>query len=133
MGGYVALASPVGVRSGYAVVLIDSKASADLPEAITGRHDLANRIESGDSSTALVEGLVPKLLGETTAMRNDELVALVRTSVGAVDPAAAAWAQRAMASRSDTFDVLRGLKASVLVVVGGEDVITPCIRFSRDG
>lgn len=126
MGGYVALAlarrHPERVRG---LVLIDSKASADTPEAVAGRHDLADRIGREQSSAPLMEGLVPKLLGETTKSRNDELVALVRTSVEAVDPVSAAWAQRAMAGRADTFDVLRALDRPVLVIVGAEDVVTP--------
>ncbi len=126
MGGYVALALtrryPERVRG---LALIDTKASADSAEAAAGRRALADRMESEGSAAVLLEAVLPKLLGESTQRTHPGLVAEVGATVEAVEPAAAAWAQRAMAGRGDTFDVLAGLHVPVAVVVGEEDVLTP--------
>lgn len=126
MGGYVALALTRRFRDRVrGLALIDTKSSPDSPEAASGRRALADRLESEGSAAALLEAVLPKLLGESTQRTHPGLVAEVGASVEAVDPFAAAWAQRAMAGRRDTFDVLAGLQVPVAVVVGAEDVLTP--------
>jgi pimeloyl-ACP methyl ester carboxylesterase len=126
MGGYVAMVMvrrwPERIRG---LALIDTKASADSPQAADGRRALADRLLSEASSGPLVSAVLPKLLGETTVARRPDLAARVRRQVEAVDPSSAAWAQRAMAARADSFDVLGELTVPSTVVVGAEDVLTP--------
>ncbi len=126
MGGYVALAFcrlfPDRVAG---VALIDTKASADAPAAAAGRLAMADRLESENSSAALVEMVLPKLLGATSFERRTDVVELVTEWVRQCDPRAAAWAQRAMAARPDSMETLRSLSVPALVVVGEEDVLTP--------
>jgi pimeloyl-ACP methyl ester carboxylesterase len=42
-----------------------------------------------------------------------------------VPPASVAWAQRAMAARPDSTDVLAAARVPVLIVVGERDAVTP--------
>jgi pimeloyl-ACP methyl ester carboxylesterase len=64
-------------------------------------------------------------LGELTKDQRPDVVETVRALVEAAPPEAAAWAQRAMAARPDSFDVLRDLEVPLLVVVGDQDALSP--------
>jgi pimeloyl-ACP methyl ester carboxylesterase len=48
----------------------------------------------------------------------------VRALVEDAPPAAAAWAQRAMAARPDSFDTLGAVSVPALVVVGEQDALS---------
>lgn len=126
MGGYAAMAfcrRHGGRVAGLA--LIDTKASADHPDGAAGRRGMADQMEQGHTSEPLIELVFPKLLGETTMRERPEVVTQVQGWVRDAPPASAAFAQRAMAGRPDSFDTLRGLEVPALVVVGLEDVLTP--------
>ncbi|MBK5307185.1 MAG: alpha/beta fold hydrolase [Frankiaceae bacterium] len=126
MGGYVAMAvlrrHPDRVR---ALVLADTKASADPDAARANRERIAAAVESDEDSTVLVDEVLPSLLGSTTASSRPLVSGRVRGLVQAAPAAAVAWAQRAMAARPDSFETLRGFDAPALVVVGSEDVLSP--------
>jgi pimeloyl-ACP methyl ester carboxylesterase len=126
MGGYTAMAflraHPDRVSG---LVLLDTKASADPAEAAAGRRAMADRLEREGSADALVEAVYPKLLGTTTTDQRPEVAERVRTAVAEASPWSAAWAQRAMAARPDSFDTLRAVAVPTLVVVGAEDVLSP--------
>jgi pimeloyl-ACP methyl ester carboxylesterase len=126
MGGYTAMAflrrHPGRVTG---VVLLDTKASADAPEAVQGRLGMASRLDAEGTPDALLEATFPKLIGATSFERRPAVVADLRGRVEAAPPAAAAWAQRAMAGRADSLDVLRATAVPSLVVVGEEDVLSP--------
>jgi pimeloyl-ACP methyl ester carboxylesterase len=126
MGGYTTMAvlrrHPERVA---AVLLIDTKAAADAEAGRAGRLAMADTLESESSSRALLELVFPKLLGATTVARRPEVADRVRSAVAAASPRAAAWAQRAMAARPDSFDTLRATSVPALVVVGEEDVLCP--------
>jgi pimeloyl-ACP methyl ester carboxylesterase len=126
MGGYTTMAvlrrHPQRVS---AVLLLDTKASADAAAARDGRLAMAQELESEGSSQPLVDLVFPKLLGTTTVARRPEVTDRVRAAVAAASPRAAAWAQRAMAARPDSFDTLRATTVPALVLVGEEDVLSP--------
>ena len=126
MGGYVSLAF-ASRHPGrlLGLVLADTKASADPVAALENRLRIASVLESEGTARVLVEESLPQLLGATTKTGRPHVVDAVRAMVATVDPLAAAWAQRAMAARGDTFDVLRSLAVPVTVIVGDEDGITP--------
>ena len=126
MGGYVTLAFArrhPGRLLG--VILADTKCSADVPAAAANRRRIASVLLAEGSPRILLEESLPSLMGTTTKAERPDVVALVHAMVAAVSPAAAAWAQLAMAERSDTTDVLRELTVPVAVIVGAEDAITP--------
>lgn len=125
MGGYVAMAlcrrHPDRVRG---LVLADTRATADPPEARERRLRMAARLEAEKRPDALLQDVLPGLLGPTTMQRRALVYGRVRGLVQSAPPRAAAWAQRAMAARPDSTDTLRGVKVPALVVVGDEDRLT---------
>jgi pimeloyl-ACP methyl ester carboxylesterase len=126
MGGYVtmALVRRHGSRL-RALVLADTKASADTAEAAQGRLAMAAAVEQAGSTAAVAEAMLPNLLGTTTHAQRPEVVAAVRRWITAQRPAAVAWAQRAMAVRPESFADLAAFDGPVLVLHGAEDTISP--------
>ena len=126
MGGYVTLAflrrHPGRVR---AVLLADTKATADSDEARANRERIATAVLGEQGTRVLVTSVLPGLLGPATAERRPAVVDHVRGLVERADPAAVAWAQRAMAARTNAYDVLGALDVPLLAVVGADDGLTP--------
>ena len=126
MGGYVAMAflrrHPGRVG---ALVLADTKAGADAEAGVAKRLAMAARLEEEDSPRALLDDVVPGLLGATTKRRFPEVATRVAGLARACDPRSAAWAQRAMAARPDSFATLRAADVPAVVIVGEEDAISP--------
>ncbi len=101
MGGYVTMALARRHPSRLSgVILADTKASPDTPEAAENRE--ADR-PAGARRGDLLDS-VPNLLGTTSLEKRGMVVGRVRGLVGAAPAQAAAWAQRAMAARPDSFD-----------------------------
>ncbi len=125
MGGYVAMAllrrHPERVR---ALVLADTKAGADTPAAQANRERIALAVLE-DGSTVLVDDVLPTLLGATTVAERAAVTGRVRGLLQVAPPPAVAWAQRAMAVRPDSMDVLASYDGPALVVVGEQDTISP--------
>ena len=127
MGGYVAMAllrvAPARVSG---LVLVNTKASADTEEARRNRFAMAARAESAGIGW-LADEMLTTLLGRTTLEKRPEVEVTLRALIAGQKPAAVAWAQRAMAGRPDSFDVLRGAGAELpaLIVRGAEDALIP--------
>ncbi len=125
MGGYAAMAflrrHPGRVS---ALVLADTKATADAPEAAANRERIAARLLSEDSSGVLLEEVLPSLLGPTTTRDRPLVAGRVRALVEAAPTAAAAWAQRAMAARPDSLATLLTADVPTLVLRGDEDALS---------
>jgi pimeloyl-ACP methyl ester carboxylesterase len=126
LGGYVAMAlcrrHPERILG---LVLASTKASADTEEARTDRLRIAERLETDGTVEVLVEEILPKLVGPTTLRQRALVYGRVRGLVQATPPAAAAWAERAMAARPESFDTLRETRAPALVIAGAEDTLAP--------
>ena len=126
LGGYIVMSLLRRYPSRIAaVVLADTKAVADTAEAAANRIRIADRVVADGSTHVLVDELVPRLVGKTTHARRPDLLVRVTDLVRAAPPAAVAWAQRAMAARSDSSEMLAGTSMPALVLVGAEDAITP--------
>jgi pimeloyl-ACP methyl ester carboxylesterase len=126
MGGYVALAlmalAPERFR---ALMLIDTRATADTPEAARNREELARTVESTANSRHVVDAMLPKLFSDETRTRRPELIAPVRAGMERVSTRAMAGALRGMAQRPDRSADLASIKIPTLVLVGEHDAITP--------
>lgn len=126
MGGYVAMAflrrHPGRLRG---LLLVDTKAGADSKEARGNRLRMADELDADPESPVLLEQVLPTLIGETTVRSRVMAHGRVRGFVQSAPAYAAAWAQRAMADRPDSFDALRTVDVPALVVVGDEDGISP--------
>lgn len=125
MGGYIALAFcrayPEAVR---ALVLADTRATADSEEARANRLRSAEKAER-EGARAIADETTPKLLGKTTLEQNPALVERVHAIQASNPPAGIAAAQRGMAARRDSLDLLPQIQAPTLVIVGDEDTLTP--------
>ncbi|MGW7536151.1 alpha/beta fold hydrolase [Amycolatopsis sp. NPDC054798] len=123
MGGYLAMAvlrqAPERVGG---LVLIDTKATADTPEAAQTRLDVANRAEAEGIKDWLADGNLPNLLADTASA---DVRARVRELIDAQPPSGVAWAARAMRNRPDSVELLRETDVPALVIVGERDAITP--------
>ena len=126
MGGYVALALideyPERFR---ALMLIDTKAEGDTPEAARGREELAGGVEAAGNSAAVAAALLPKLFSETTRQRRPQLIARMREVMEKTPARAVAGALRGMAARQDRTAELAQIAVPTLVLVGANDAITP--------
>jgi pimeloyl-ACP methyl ester carboxylesterase len=124
MGGYVAMAflrqHPGRVS---ALLLADTKAGADPDAARDNRRRIADTLVEDDSTQVLVDDVLPALVGETTKREQPLVQGRVRALLEAAPPAAAAWAQRAMAARPDSLDTLRKADVPAVVIVGDEDQV----------
>jgi pimeloyl-ACP methyl ester carboxylesterase len=127
LGGYVAMellrARPAMLAG---MVLCDTKASADGPEARANRERLAGlALEAGEGVGRLLEqAVLPGLLGDTTREQRPEVVERVRGWLRAADPSAVAWYQHAMADRPDSVAALADVDLPTLVVWGEEDALS---------
>jgi pimeloyl-ACP methyl ester carboxylesterase len=123
MGGYVAMAMlrrhPQRIG---AVVMMDTKAAADAPQARENRERIARAVL--DEGPSALRPMVESLLGETTRRDRPQVVEMVAHWLDAVDPQGVAWAQRAMAARPDSFRTLADARVPGFVVVGEEDTLT---------
>ncbi|GHH46126.1 alpha/beta fold hydrolase [Lentzea cavernae] len=123
MGGYVAMAllrrAPERVKG---LVFVDTKHTADAPEAVETRHAMADRVEREGVGEWLADAMLPNLLAPDAS---DTARALVRTMILEQRAEDVAWWQRAMAKRPDSTDVLESLDVPSLVLVGEHDKLTP--------
>jgi pimeloyl-ACP methyl ester carboxylesterase len=126
MGGYVALSllalAPERVR---ALMLIDTRASADTPEAARNREELARVVETSRSTKHVVDAMLPRLFSDETRSRRAHLIGPVREGMERISPRAVAGALRGMAQRPDRTADLPSIAVPTLVMVGAHDVITP--------
>ena len=103
MGGYVALSLvlryPARVRG---LMLMDTRAGADSPEAAQKREEMAQTVIAADSAGPVVESMVPRLFAKTTLEQRPERVALLREVMEQTTPRgiAGALAGHGLPSRS---------------------------------
>ncbi|WUI01016.1 alpha/beta hydrolase [Spirillospora sp. NBC_00431] len=122
MGGYVAMAlcrRHPGLVLG--LVLAATRAAADSGPVRENRLRQAGLLDGEGGARILVDEVLPALVGPTTYRQRALVYGRVRGLVQATPPKAAAWAQRAMAGRPESFDTLRDLRVPVLIMIGDED------------
>jgi pimeloyl-ACP methyl ester carboxylesterase len=125
IGGYVAFAllrlAPAYVR---ALVLADTRSQADTPEGVENRKRmLATLADRGPEG--VVDEMLPKLIGASTAADRPEVAARVRALALSTGAAALSGAVRALMTRPDSTPLLASIRCPTLIVAGEEDVITP--------
>ncbi|ROQ95817.1 pimeloyl-ACP methyl ester carboxylesterase [Streptomyces sp. 2132.2] len=124
MGGYVAMAflrrHPDRVR---ALALLAARSTADGAEAAARRLRFAEAVLDDSARPALVAATTPSLLGATTGARRPRLPARVTGLALAAPPGSVAWAQRAIAARTDSTAALRAADVPAVVVIGAEDAL----------
>ena len=125
MGGYIAMSMwrrhPGRVR---ALVLCDTKAGADTPEARTGRNDLIAKAKS-EGAGAVAEAQIARMLGVDTHAERPEIVESMRAMMARQSTAAITGALQALRDRPDSRETLGTITVPTLVLVGEDDVLTP--------
>lgn len=125
MGGYVALAFARRHPHRLAgLILADTKAE---PDDATGRanRDKMIALASSQPASAIIESMLPKLLGPVTQREQPEVVAAVRKLASAQKPAGIIAALKALRDRPDATASLANIKVPALVIVGHDDSLTP--------
>jgi pimeloyl-ACP methyl ester carboxylesterase len=126
MGGYVALSLvvryPDRVRG---LMLFDTRAGADTPEAAQNREASARAVLVKDSAKDVVDAMIPKLFDPITLEQRPERVEPLRAVMESNTPRGIAGALRGMAIRPDRRAELPGIQVPTLVLVGEHDLITP--------
>jgi pimeloyl-ACP methyl ester carboxylesterase len=125
MGGYVALAmTRLAPRSLHGVVLADTRADADTPEGAANRDRMA-QLARERGVAAVVDELIPKLLGPATRRDNPAVEATVRSLAAQNSVSGVVGALHALKTRPDSTPVLASIHVPALIVAGEEDAITP--------
>ena len=125
IGGYIAFAlfrhAPRYVRG---LVLADTRSQADTPEGIESRKRML-KLLAEKGTEAVVDEMLPKLLGTTTQTQRPELRDRLRALALSNPPEAIAGAIRALMTRPDSTPLLREIHCPTLIIVGEEDSLTP--------
>jgi len=131
MGGYAALAlvqsRPEMVE---ALILADTRAGADTPEARANRRNMLAIVDREGPSGVALE-MMPRLLCKTTLETNPTAEATVRRLIKQQSPVAIRGAIHRMMHRPDSTPLLAGINVPTLVIAGAEDVLTPVAEAER--
>ncbi len=124
IGGYVLFEFWRKYRSRVqALVLCNTKAQADTPEARSGRlQAAADVMERG--TELFFESMAPKLLGRTTYNTRPDLVEGALRMMRKMSAEDVAMVQRGMAERPDSVETLKTINVPALIVTGDEDILT---------
>jgi pimeloyl-ACP methyl ester carboxylesterase len=122
MGGYVAMALlRIAEERVAGLVFADTRAGADTDEVRGNRLAMADRLDAEGVGEWVADSAKHLLSANAGA----DAAALLRRIVLEQDPADLAWAQRAMAARPDSGEMLANTDLPALVVVGELDELTP--------
>jgi pimeloyl-ACP methyl ester carboxylesterase len=106
-----------------ALVLCNTKAPADSPEARAGRLQAVNEVlERG--TEPFFQSMVPRVLGQTTREARPDLVEGALRMMRKMSPEDVAQVQRGMAERDDSVGTLKSIDVPTLIVTGEEDILT---------
>ena len=131
MGGYAAFAllqsKPALI---VALVLADTRATADSPEARANRRNMLALVDR-EGPQGVAKDMMPKLLGTTTRETNQTAEATVRRLIKQQSPVAIRGAIHRMMHRPDSTPLLATIAVPTLVIVGEEDELTPVADSER--
>jgi len=125
MGGYVSFAFWRRHRDRVrALVLADTKATADTEEALGRRRQLIE-VARTQGSTAVANLQIASLIGRTAREKQPDTYDAVHRMVAQTRPDGIVGALEAMMLRPDSTGTLASINVPTLIVVGDEDVPTP--------
>jgi pimeloyl-ACP methyl ester carboxylesterase len=124
MGGYVAWQF-VGLHTKRLarLILCDTRAIADTPEAAAGRHKMAEHVMKAGTEF-VAQAMLPKLFATSTAAERPQLIESARAMINRASPSGIAAAARGMAERPDVTAMLPTIRVPTLVIVGEQDAIS---------
>lgn len=106
-----------------ALILCDTRAVADSPEAQANRSKLAEDVLRLGAEVA-AKAMLPKLFAPKIAVQSSDVVDCLRATMLATDPRGIAAASLGMAQRVDATEWLPAIRCPALVLVGEHDVIS---------
>ena len=113
-----------------ALVLANTRAQADTEEGRAARLQSAQDAEH-HGAEPFFDGMIPKLIGETTRGNRPELVVAARKMMRKMSVPGLAAVQRGMAQRPDSFPTLKTVNVPTLILAGEEDTLTPVEDATR--
>lgn len=129
MGGYVAWQFALRHRSRLAkLILCDTRAIADSPEAAAGRLKTAEKVLA-EGPQIVADAMLPKLFAAGTAGSNAAAIAETKAVMLKTSPVGIAAALRGMAERPDVSGRLTEFNVPALVLCGEHDVISPAAEM----
>lgn len=125
MGGYVTFAFVRKYAERLAgLILADTRAEPDDDTARANR-DKMIAFASANPASAVVEQMLPKLLGATTMAKQPGVAEEVKRIASAQSTAAIVAALKGLRDRPDSRPTLELIRVPTLILVGREDVLTP--------
>ncbi len=125
MGGYILFTlyqkNPALFQS---LVLADTRATADTPEAKAARFSMA-QIAYRRGASAIADLMLPKLLSPSSCERRADLQDHLRTIITSNQVSGIIGDLMAMEERPDSTPLLRTIHVPTLVIVGEDDVASP--------
>jgi 3-oxoadipate enol-lactonase len=124
MGGYVAWQFVARHRPRLEkLILCDTRAVADTPEAAAGRLKTAERVLA-EGANVVADAMLPKLFAPQNLQRNADFVEATREVMLRTPPEGIAAALRGMARRNDVTAELAKIDVPTLVLCGEHDSIS---------
>ena len=105
------------------LVLCNTKAGADSSEARSGRLQAAEDVLK-KGTEIFFEGMLPKVLAETTRHSRPDLVEGALRMMRKMSPEDVAGVQRGMAERPDSIPTAQTVNVPTLIITGDEDTAT---------
>lgn len=125
MGGYIAFAFYRRYASSVrALILADTRALPDSPEAKKGRDDSVVLARS-NGAAAVAKKMFPKMLTAQTIAEDAEVANTVRTLMSRQPAEGVIAALIALRDRPDSTPTLAQVAVPTLIIVGAEDTLTP--------
>jgi pimeloyl-ACP methyl ester carboxylesterase len=106
-----------------ALALCNTKAGADSPEARAGRLQAAEDVLK-KGTELFFDGMLPKVLAETTRRSRPDLVEGALRMMRKMSPEDVAGVQRGMAHRPDSIQTAQTINVPTLIITGDEDTAT---------
>lgn len=126
MGGYVTFALFRRAPERFSgLVLADTRPQADTPEGRQGRRAMSELVRGDGGVPAVVDQMLPKLLGDTSRRTRPGVADEVRRIAAVNDASGIDGAIHAMMERPDSTPDLARIPVPTLIVVGEEDTLTP--------
>jgi pimeloyl-ACP methyl ester carboxylesterase len=126
MGGYVALSLVIRhTERVRGLILMDSRAAADTPEAARLREETARTVLRAGHPGSMMESMIPRLFGKATLERYPQRVGPMLAVMERTSALGIAGALRGMAIRPDRRADLGSIAIPTLVLTGENDVISP--------
>lgn len=131
MGGYIALEFWHNFASRLrGLILCDTRAANDSPEAAANRSTLAQRVLS-EGVHGIADTMIPKLFSQCTLQNNPSFIDATRQVIEHTKPHGIASAALGMAQRTDFTAELPRIECPTLVIVGQFDAISPASEMQQ--